>query len=171
MCRRIAYVASQTLRVSSVAQFDSLAHSPSSLPFAQRRNALVPLWSSYPFPHFPVLHAVYLIFSLSWFPFIVLQHFQRHMIVAIMDCNSSRCEYSIFHQKGCRDPNCIKVRTDPFMHLLSIFPTLFVRKTNSRPFTLPFHVQHYGPEVQKVVDTVDNDCFACRAAAARSPPR
>ena len=31
--------------------------------------------------------------------------------------------------------------------------------------------QHYGPEVQKVVDTVDNDCFACRAAAARSPPR
>jgi hypothetical protein len=31
--------------------------------------------------------------------------------------------------------------------------------------------QHYGPEVQKIVDTVDNDCFACRAAAARSPPR
>ena len=31
--------------------------------------------------------------------------------------------------------------------------------------------QHYGPEVQKVVDTVDDDCFVCRAAAARSPPR
>jgi hypothetical protein len=27
-----------------------------------------------------------------------------------MDCNSSRCEYSIFHHKGCRDPGCIKVR-------------------------------------------------------------
>ena len=38
------------------------------------------------------------------------QHFQRHLVVAIMDCNSSRCEYSIFHQKGCRDPGCIKVR-------------------------------------------------------------
>ncbi|KAI0262395.1 hypothetical protein BC834DRAFT_828960, partial [Gloeopeniophorella convolvens] len=64
-------------------------------------------------------------------------HFQRHLIVAIMDCNSSKCEYSIFHQKGCRDSVCIK---------------------------------HYGPEVQKVVDTVDNDCFACRAAAARRVP-
>jgi hypothetical protein len=30
-----------------------------------------------------------------------------------MDCNSSRCEYSIFHQKGCRDPGCIKVRPLP----------------------------------------------------------
>ena len=28
-----------------------------------------------------------------------------------MDCNSSRCEYSIYHKKGCRDPNCIRVRT------------------------------------------------------------
>lgn len=28
-----------------------------------------------------------------------------------MDCNSSRCEYSIFHQKGCRDPACLKVRS------------------------------------------------------------
>lgn len=27
-----------------------------------------------------------------------------------MDCNSSKCEYSIFHQKGCRDPGCLKVR-------------------------------------------------------------
>jgi hypothetical protein len=27
-----------------------------------------------------------------------------------MDCNSSKCEYSIFHQKGCRNPACIKVR-------------------------------------------------------------
>ena len=39
------------------------------------------------------------------------QHFQRHLIVAIMDCNSSRCEYSIYHKKGCRDPGCIRVRT------------------------------------------------------------
>lgn len=41
------------------------------------------------------------------------QHFQRHLVVAIMDCNSSRCEYSIFHQKGCRDPGCLKVRFVP----------------------------------------------------------
>jgi hypothetical protein len=91
-------------------------------------------------------------------PFI-LQHFQRHLVVAIMDCNSSRCEYSIFHPKGCRDPACLKVRL--FYSCLPLCPTLFL-----------FHPgQHYGPEVQKVVDTVDNDCFACRAAAARSPPR
>ncbi|KAI0311822.1 hypothetical protein OF83DRAFT_718208 [Amylostereum chailletii] len=64
-------------------------------------------------------------------------HFQRHMIIAIMDCNSSRCEYSILHRKACRDPGCVK---------------------------------QYGQEVQKVIDTVNDDCYACRAAAARKPP-
>jgi hypothetical protein len=92
-------------------------------------------------------------------PFL-LQHFQRHLVVAIMDCNSSRCEYSIFHPKGCRDPGCLKVRSS-----YSALPW-------PKPFFFLLHPgQHYGPEVQKVVDTVDNDCFACRAAAARSPPR
>ena len=39
------------------------------------------------------------------------QHFQRHMILAIMDCNSSHCEKSIQHTKGCRDHSrCIQVR-------------------------------------------------------------
>ncbi|OCH87931.1 hypothetical protein OBBRIDRAFT_813895 [Obba rivulosa] len=33
-------------------------------------------------------------------------HFQRHMIIAIMDCNSSHCERSILHPRGCRDPGC-----------------------------------------------------------------
>ncbi|KAH7913369.1 hypothetical protein BJ138DRAFT_1146290 [Hygrophoropsis aurantiaca] len=35
-------------------------------------------------------------------------HFQRHMVVAIMDCNSSRCERSYLHPPTCRQPNCIK---------------------------------------------------------------
>ena len=47
----------------------------------------------------------------SYLSLLILQHFQRHLVVAIMDCNSSRCEYSIFHQKGCRDPGCLKVRS------------------------------------------------------------
>lgn len=55
----------------------------------------------------------------------------------------------------------------------SVFKGSFILLLSSvvpNPFL--FHPgQHYGPEVQKVVDTVDNDCFACRAAAARSPPR
>lgn len=49
----------------------------------------------------------------------------------------------------------------------SFIPTHILRGPTP-PFSLG---QHYGPEVQKIVDTVDNDCFACRAAAARSPPR
>ena len=42
-----------------------------------------------------------------------LQHFQRHLVVAIMDCNSYKCERSYLHSKNCRDPGCIKVRTCP----------------------------------------------------------
>ncbi|KNZ80310.1 hypothetical protein J132_06380, partial [Termitomyces sp. J132] len=33
-------------------------------------------------------------------------HFQRHMIVAIMDCNSYRCSLSHFHPPECRPPSC-----------------------------------------------------------------
>ncbi|VDB85016.1 unnamed protein product [Peniophora sp. CBMAI 1063] len=65
-------------------------------------------------------------------------HFQRHMIAAIVDCNSSRCENSYLHPKGCRDPHCVK---------------------------------HYGPEVQKDIDTVDEFCFQCRTAAAAAARR
>ena len=48
-----------------------------------------------------------------WIPlsFSIVQHFQRHMILAIMDCNSSHCEKSIQHTKGCKDHSrCIQVR-------------------------------------------------------------
>ncbi|KAI0036315.1 hypothetical protein K488DRAFT_41424, partial [Vararia minispora EC-137] len=62
-------------------------------------------------------------------------HFQRHMIVAIMDCNSSKCEYSYLHPKGCRDPSCVK---------------------------------RYGAEVEKIVDTVNDQCFTCRMARQRA---
>ncbi|EIM90291.1 uncharacterized protein STEHIDRAFT_119321 [Stereum hirsutum FP-91666 SS1] len=61
-------------------------------------------------------------------------HFQRHLVVAIMDCNASHCERSVLHPKGCRDSSCIR---------------------------------DYGADVQKVIDTVNDDCFQCRAAAAR----
>ncbi|EGN97757.1 hypothetical protein SERLA73DRAFT_90851 [Serpula lacrymans var. lacrymans S7.3] len=63
-------------------------------------------------------------------------HFQRHLVVAIMDCNSSRCERSYLHPPNCRNPACIK---------------------------------NFGPEVQKIADSVDEYCFACRAAMARRP--
>ncbi|KAF9810518.1 hypothetical protein IEO21_06879 [Rhodonia placenta] len=64
-------------------------------------------------------------------------HFQRHLVVAIMDCNSSHCERSILHPKSCKDPNCVK---------------------------------NFGAEVQKDIDTVKDECFQCRAAAARTLP-
>ncbi|KAF8073390.1 hypothetical protein FPV67DRAFT_1409373, partial [Lyophyllum atratum] len=33
-------------------------------------------------------------------------HFQRHMIIAIVDCNSYRCALSHFHPPECRSPLC-----------------------------------------------------------------
>lgn len=41
-------------------------------------------------------------------PCLFLQHFQRHGIAAIMDCNSSHCERSIQHPRNCKDPGCQK---------------------------------------------------------------
>ncbi|KAF9258394.1 hypothetical protein L218DRAFT_732357 [Marasmius fiardii PR-910] len=35
-------------------------------------------------------------------------HFQRHLVIAILDCNSSRCERSYLHTRECRQPTCIK---------------------------------------------------------------
>ncbi|KAG8214814.1 hypothetical protein J3R82DRAFT_9960, partial [Butyriboletus roseoflavus] len=35
-------------------------------------------------------------------------HFQRHLVVAIMDCDSARCERSYRHPPNCRHPNCTK---------------------------------------------------------------
>ncbi|KAL1733421.1 hypothetical protein EV714DRAFT_246435 [Schizophyllum commune] len=36
-------------------------------------------------------------------------HFQRHLVVAIVDCNTTRCERSYYHPKGCREPSCARV--------------------------------------------------------------
>ncbi|KAJ7831650.1 hypothetical protein B0H13DRAFT_2240535 [Mycena leptocephala] len=35
-------------------------------------------------------------------------HFQRHLVVAIVDCNTTRCERSVYHPRGCRAPTCAK---------------------------------------------------------------
>ncbi|EPQ54883.1 hypothetical protein GLOTRDRAFT_42660 [Gloeophyllum trabeum ATCC 11539] len=35
-------------------------------------------------------------------------HFQRHLVVAIMDCSSSRCERSLRHPSTCRSQSCHK---------------------------------------------------------------
>ncbi|KAF9524124.1 hypothetical protein CPB83DRAFT_746460, partial [Crepidotus variabilis] len=61
-------------------------------------------------------------------------HFQRHMVVAILDCNTTHCERSCFHPRECRNGTCWKV---------------------------------YGNEIQRDIDTVDEYCFACRAAQAK----
>ncbi|ESK84246.1 hypothetical protein Moror_3785 [Moniliophthora roreri MCA 2997] len=33
-------------------------------------------------------------------------HFQRHIIAAVLDCNSPRCERSYHHPRGCQKPAC-----------------------------------------------------------------
>ncbi|KAF9034351.1 hypothetical protein BJ165DRAFT_1307284, partial [Panaeolus papilionaceus] len=33
-------------------------------------------------------------------------HFQRHLVVAILDCNCPNCERSISHPRTCRQPTC-----------------------------------------------------------------
>ncbi|KAF8143654.1 hypothetical protein K438DRAFT_1513828, partial [Mycena galopus ATCC 62051] len=35
-------------------------------------------------------------------------HFQRHLVIAIVDCNRPRCERSVYHPRGCRLPTCAK---------------------------------------------------------------
>ncbi|KAF7300030.1 hypothetical protein MKEN_01325700 [Mycena kentingensis (nom. inval.)] len=38
----------------------------------------------------------------------LLQHFQRHLVVAIVDCNTTRCERSVYHPRGCRSTTCAR---------------------------------------------------------------
>jgi len=35
-------------------------------------------------------------------------HFQRHLVIAIVDCNSKHCERSIYHPRQCRELTCVK---------------------------------------------------------------
>ncbi|KAJ7208642.1 hypothetical protein GGX14DRAFT_454017 [Mycena pura] len=62
-------------------------------------------------------------------------HFQRHMVVAIVDCNTTRCERSVYHHRGCRKPTCAR---------------------------------DFGLEIQWDIDSVDEYCWACRAAQERA---
>ncbi|KAF8148248.1 hypothetical protein B0H34DRAFT_737478, partial [Crassisporium funariophilum] len=62
-------------------------------------------------------------------------HFQRHLVIAILDCNTTRCERSCYHPRACRQPTCAK---------------------------------NFGSEIQRDVDSVDEFCFACRAAQAKA---
>ncbi|KAF8959180.1 hypothetical protein BDZ97DRAFT_1640694, partial [Flammula alnicola] len=34
-------------------------------------------------------------------------HFQRHLVVAILDCNTTRCERSYYHPPNCRLNTCL----------------------------------------------------------------
>ncbi|KZT22816.1 hypothetical protein NEOLEDRAFT_1137366 [Neolentinus lepideus HHB14362 ss-1] len=85
----------------------------------------------------------------------VLKHFQRHLVVAIMDCSSTRCERSLRHPPNCRSTNCIRVRVLFRCHWY--LPT-------SDPIS---SYQNFGTEVQKDIDSVDEYCWVCRAAAAK----
>jgi hypothetical protein len=59
------------------------------------------------------------------------QHFQRHMVIAIVDCNFAGCERSIRHPRNCRQPTCIKARHSSFLLSLSPYP----RVVPSAPLT------------------------------------
>ena len=105
------------------------------------------------------------------FPFI-LQHFQRHLVVAIMDCNSSRCEYSIFHQKGCRDPGCLKVRSahsvlpwsQPFFCFLDSITAPKYKKSSTLSTMTALHVVLPPPAPRHV------DVGVCQALALAHMP-
>ncbi|KAI0738854.1 hypothetical protein C8Q80DRAFT_1202434 [Daedaleopsis nitida] len=119
-------------------------------------------------------------------------HFQRHLVVAIMDCNSHKCERSYLHPKGCRDAACIKVRllssvrdettcgclagVGRGMALMPSSPSSEARGLASDSQATAAWVvgraasRNFGPDIQKDIDTVKDDCFQCRAAAARRIP-
>lgn len=100
------------------------------------------------------------------------QHFQRHFVAAIVDCDSSKCERSLKHNKSCRDPGCIKVSALKVweVHRPLTFSDTNFRREISLTLHLPLSTQNFGPDIQKDVDTVNDDCFQCRAAAARRVP-
>ncbi|TDL18338.1 hypothetical protein BD410DRAFT_775113 [Rickenella mellea] len=79
-------------------------------------------------------------------------HFQRFLVVAIMDCNSIRCERSILHPKSCKSQYCTKA--SPL-------------DTRRREILLIAVVQNFGADVEKVADSVNDWCFPCKAASAR----
>ena len=150
MCRRIAYVAFLLHArpiVPDLTQFTVYSHSEGT---RWARCGVRTLCSIF-------------FFSLSY-PYLfpsLLQHFQRHLVVAIMDCNSSRCEYSIFHQKGCRDPGCLKVRVFPTPLLRGPNPVLFSTldsitvpkyKKSSTPLTMTALHVVLPPPVPRHVD-------------------
>ena len=89
------------------------------------------------------------------------QHFQRHGILAIMDCEQKNCERSIRHPTGCHERTCESV--SPFLQKQMQTSD---RSCSWRRACRP--IQNWGPEVQKDIDTVNDDCFACRAKAART---
>ncbi|KAL1950030.1 hypothetical protein VTO73DRAFT_5152 [Trametes versicolor] len=114
-------------------------------------------------------------------------HFQRHLVVAIMDCNSAKCERSYLHQRGCRDPTCIKVSSScgcpgsvraygaGARRRKCATPSVgkcVIPVAAAAPGSSPeAYVINFGPDVQKDVDTVKDECFQCRAAAARRLPQ
>ena len=70
------------------------------------------------------------------------------MIIAIVDCNTTRCERSVYHPKDCRLPTCEKVRRSPRVQLSLILSL----------------TQNFGEEIQQDVDSVADFCKV-RAAA------
>ncbi|KAJ7195952.1 hypothetical protein GGX14DRAFT_674212, partial [Mycena pura] len=78
-------------------------------------------------------------------------HFQRHLITAIVDCSSSHCEKSLQHPRNCRLTSCTRAS---------------LRRTHITDQSIP-PPQNFGEEIQEDVDTVDEYCWACRAAQER----
>lgn len=74
-------------------------------------------------------------------------------VIAVTDCNSTRCERSLYHPKSCREPACNRVH---FPTSLVCFRTTLTDR------------QAYGKEIQKDIDKVNEFCFACRAAQERA---
>lgn len=87
-----------------------------------------------------------------------VQHFQRHMVIAIVDCHLTRCARSIYHPRNCQESTCIQASCSSNSMILSLN-------------NIWFRFQNFGEEIQDDVDTVAEYCFACRAAQAKAEGR
>ncbi|KAF8875659.1 hypothetical protein BD779DRAFT_1563104 [Infundibulicybe gibba] len=100
-------------------------------------------------------------------------HFQRHLVVAILDCNSSRCEQSYIHPPTCHSQNCVKVRprADETLAGLHHARRTLVQKSKMTLIALMNIALHVGRPMHAQHDTTDSPLKLRRRPHSPCPPR